>query len=126
MSVNPSFLSQYHSFKLCLGCWHPAVCFQAQPASPGVKTAEALLPLFTFMPLDFTLSVLRAMFTAYFSAGGDAGEWRLWGKDSPNWEDGSELKRAAVALLLGKEDLNLVKHVIISSEKSGLRICTEL
>lgn len=50
MSINPSFLSQYHSFKLCLGCWHPAVCFQAQPTSPGAETAEALLPSFTFMP----------------------------------------------------------------------------
>jgi len=82
MSVNPSFLCQYHSFKLCLGSWHPAVCFQAQPASPGVKSAEALLPSFTSMPLDFTLSVLRPTFTAYFSAGGDEDECRLWGKDS--------------------------------------------
>lgn len=65
------------------------------------------------------------MFTAYFSAGGDVGEWRLWGKDSPNWEDGSELKRAAVALLLGKDELNPVRHAAISSEKSGLCICTE-
>lgn len=89
MSVNPSFLSQCHSFKLCLGCWHPAVCFPAQPTSPGVKTAEALLPSFTFMPLAFILSVLRPMFMAYFSAGGVAGEWGLWGKDSPNQEDGS-------------------------------------
>lgn len=88
MSVNPFFLSQDHSFKLCLGCWHPAVCFQAQPASPGVKIAESFLPSFnTFMPLAFTLFVLRPMFTAYVSAGGDVGEQRLWGKDSPNWED---------------------------------------
>lgn len=74
MSVNPTFLPQYHSFKLCLGCWHPAVCFQVQPTSLGVKTAEAFLTSFTFMPLAFSLSVLRSKLTAYFSGGGDVSD----------------------------------------------------
>lgn len=48
------------------------------------------------------------------------GEWGLWDKDSPKREDGSQLKRADVPLLLGKENLNLAKHVLISSERWGL------
>lgn len=89
------------------------------------RDCRSTAALIYFYAPAFISSVLRPAFTAYFSAGGDAGEWRLWGKDSPNWEDGSELKRAAV-VLLGKEELNLVKHVVISSEKSGLGICTKL
>jgi len=50
--------------QLCLGCWHPAVCFQTQSELPGIKTAEMFLPIFT----------------ACFSAGGDMSKGRLWGQ----------------------------------------------
>lgn len=46
------------------------------------------------------------MFTASFSAGGYVGEQRLWDRQ-PHQEAGGELRRAAEALLVGKEELGL-------------------
>lgn len=50
---------------------------------------------------------------SYFSAGGFVGEQRLWDRQ-PQQEAGGELRRAAVALLVGKEELNLDYCMLLS------------
>lgn len=60
------------------------------------------------------------MFTATFSAGGDVAEWGLWGQTALSNQVELMLKAAAVAVLLGRKEVSLVKRVISGIGKSGL------
>lgn len=117
-SINPSFLSQSHSFKCCLGCWHPAECFQALPTSPGVCAAEALclhliicpwlLSWVSSGPCSQTISLLEVMWVSRGSGTAQPGSWR-WIKESSCRTSGGQ-RGVKLGLL----------HVVISSEKGGL------
>lgn len=57
------------------------------------------------------------MFTATFSAGGDVAEW---GQTALSKQVELTLKAAAVAVLLGRKEVSLVKRVISGVGRSGL------
>lgn len=119
MTINPSFLSQYHSFKCCLGCWHPAVSFQALSTSPGVCTAEALSLHLIICPqlyFEWAQAHVHSLCLCWRFCGraealgqtAPPGSWR-WVKESSCSTSGGQ-RGVELGLL----------HAAISSQKSGL------